>query len=226
MSENRKAFRRTLREFGVIVLGVLVALWIDASWAWLQDRGEEADLLEDLSSDFAANLVELDRVILAHETASADIGRLLHGSIADLPDDSLVAFIQSVTQLQTFNARDGALEGALSSGRIELLRDRELRTALTRWPGYLSDATESIEWIMPIVMEQSARFAFDLQRLEYASSVERSALLARALVEEMAADTPYRDQLALKAVLWEVEREEERALREETARIVALLEGG
>jgi len=158
VSDNTSTVRRTLREFGVIVLGVLVALWIDASWAWLQDRGDEAELLEDLSADFGANLVELDRVIEAHERAAIDIGRLLNRDVESLPDDSLYAFLGSVVQLQTFNARTGALESALSSGRIELLRDRELRAALTRWPGYLSDATESIAWVMPLVMEQDARF--------------------------------------------------------------------
>jgi len=68
-------------------------------------------------------------------------------------------------------------------------------------------------------------FAVDLQRLEYASSMEIAARDARALVREMAADSAFRDQLALKVSVWEVEREEEQALRAETARVAALLEG-
>lgn len=41
-TENANKFRRRLSEFAVIVVGVLVALWIDAGWAWLQDRDRMA----------------------------------------------------------------------------------------------------------------------------------------------------------------------------------------
>ena len=226
MSDTRRTLAKSFREFGIIVLGVLVALWIDASWAWLQDRGDEAQLIEDLSSDFGINLIELERVIDTHERSATDARRLLYEGIEDLPDDSVPDFFESALQLHSFNARMGALESALSSGRIELLRDRELRAALTAWPGYLSDATEGVEWLRPLDMQQGTRFYFESLRIGYAPSMEIAVRDAKALLNEMAADPAYRNQLAAKVGVWEIEREEEQALHTETMRIVALLGGG
>ena len=218
---------RGFREFAIIVLGVLVALWIDASWAWLQDRRDEAELIEDLASDFDFNLNEIERIVDLQERSATAVRRLLYEGIEDLPDDSLPEFAESVSYLHTFNARMGGLESALSSGRIELLRDRELRAALTAWPGYLADATEGVEWLRPFEMELGARFGFRfLLVLEYAPSIDSALRDLRAHLQEIAADSIGRNQFALRVIVWEAERKEVHDLRGETAQIVSLLRGG
>lgn len=144
---------RSLKEFVVIVVGVLVALWIDAGWSWLQDRQDEATLLRDLRSDFVANLAMAEDVAERRRT-TADLGtRLIQGGVAAFPDDSLDVVYRAAFAMWTLNPRTGALESALSAGRIDLLRNDDLRSALAGWSGYLTDAEEETQSMVPRFLE-------------------------------------------------------------------------
>jgi hypothetical protein len=141
--------RRAAGEFAIIVVGVLVALWLDAGWAWLQDRQDERALIADLRSDFEANRSALQQVFVAQHR-SADVTRqILTVGVDGLPADSVDVLFQAMLNVQTFNARTGALNSALGSGRIRLLRKEGLRSALAAWPGYLEDAMEEVVDAMP-----------------------------------------------------------------------------
>ena len=141
--------RRAAGEFAIIVVGVLVALWLDAGWDWLQDRQDELALIADIRSDFEANRSALQQVSVAQHR-SADITRqVLTVGVDGLPADSVDALFQAMLDVQTFNPRTGALNSALGSGRIHLLRNEDLRSALAAWPGYLEDATEEVVDAMP-----------------------------------------------------------------------------
>lgn len=48
--------RRAASEFVVIVVGVRMALGIDAGWARLQDRSEERRLKADLGDEFRGGI--------------------------------------------------------------------------------------------------------------------------------------------------------------------------
>jgi hypothetical protein len=87
----------------------------------------------------------------------------------------------------------------------------------------LTDAIESSDWIIPGMMEHGARFAPDLIALEY-TPPDALVSSARAMVQELATDSTFRARAALTAVVFGLEREEERTLRDETARILAMLE--
>jgi len=136
--------RRAAGQFAIIVVGVLVALWINAGWAWLQDRRDESALMADLRSDFEANRSALQQVSVAQQRAAAASRHVLTVGIEGLPADSVGALFQAMFDVQTFNPRTGALNSALGSGRIQLLRNQRLRSALAAWPGYLEDATEEV----------------------------------------------------------------------------------
>ena len=141
--------RRAAGEFAIIVVGVLVALWLDAGWAWLQDRQDERALIADLRSDFEANRSALQEVSVDQQRAADVTRQILTVGVDGLPADSVDVLFQAMLNVQTFNPRTGALSSALGSGRIQLLRDQGLRSALAAWPGYLEDAREEMEETMP-----------------------------------------------------------------------------
>ena len=141
--------RRAAGEFAIIVVGVLVALWLDAGWAWLQDRQDERALIADLRSDFEANRSALQQVSVDQQRAADVTRQILTVGVDGLPADSVDVLFQAMLNVQTFNPRTGALSSALGSGRIQLLRDQGLRSALAAWPGYLEDAREEMEETMP-----------------------------------------------------------------------------
>ena len=205
--------RRLAGEFFVIVVGVLVALWIDAGWSWVQDRQDERVLLEDLRSDFEANYRELGAIAESHRVTLEVGNRFLTGGLEALNPDSLDEAGGILARLETFNPRLGALESAISSGRIDLIRDDRLRAELAAWPGYLSDAAEEIEWVFPSVLEFARPIALAFVRSE-------SAL---PTLQRIAADPEALELLALKtAMLYEVEGDTQ-ALLERTEAILRLL---
>jgi len=76
-------WQRALAEMTVIVVGILVALWVDALIQYRSDRNTETQYLESLAVDLESDLAELD---------SAAIWTFRHGHAAE----QVVAFIQSV----------------------------------------------------------------------------------------------------------------------------------
>jgi hypothetical protein len=156
--------RRAAGEFAIIVVGVLVALWLDAGWAWLQDRQDERALIADLRSDFEANRAALQQVVVAQHR-SADVTReILTVGVDGLPADSVDTLFQVMQNVQTFNPRTGALNSALGSGRIQLLRNQALRSALAAWPGYLEDAREEVTDAMPQLFTVGQAIAVGIAR--------------------------------------------------------------
>lgn len=162
-SSNSRA-RRAAGEFAIIVVGVLVALWLDAGWAWLQDRQDERALIADLRSDFEANRSALQQVYVTQHRAADVTRQILTVGVDGLPADSVNVLFQAMLNVQTFNPRTGALNSALGSGRIQLLRNQSLRSALAAWPGYLEDAREEVVETMPQLFTVGQAVAAGLAR--------------------------------------------------------------
>jgi hypothetical protein len=132
MSEEARSSRRigrVLGEFSVIVLGVLVALWVDAWWESAQERRTEAEMLEALAGELDAaeetllGYVGLDSAIVRN----ADI---LLGT-PGLSDDFVAVLMN---QLYYTIPRQPALptvEEATSTGRLRLFQNPELRLRIT-----------------------------------------------------------------------------------------------
>jgi hypothetical protein len=206
--------RRALAEFAVIVVGVLVALWIDAGWSWLQDRREERALLLDLRADFRANLAMARDIELLRDQG-ADLGeRLIVEGVDALPEDSLDIVLSAVRQIETMNPRTGALESALSAGRIDLLRSDELRSALASWPGHLSDAEEETQWLI----QPSLRLYFETQ------ADRMRGVGSREILRRMMDDPDLTGIVAGKTAAYRSTGDEIDALVSVTQRIVSLLD--
>ena len=92
--------RRAAGEFAIIVVGVLVALWLDAGWAWLQDRQDERTLMADLRSDFEANRSALQHVFVAQHRAADITRQILTVGVDGLPADSVDALFQAMLNVQ------------------------------------------------------------------------------------------------------------------------------
>ena len=212
-AETTSKLRRHLAEFAVIVVGVLVALWVDAGWAWLKDRGAEEQLLADLSDEFSANQVLLHTAIDRMEEIAAAGERLLTEGSASVPADSLESFLLAVVSVERFNPRLGTLESAVASGRIDLLRDSELRSGLAGWRAMADDATEAVDWMVPESLEVARLAMLDFRR----------GGDLRAALERIESDPDLAGMLAMKLVLLAEAIPEHRLLLDEAERITQLI---
>jgi hypothetical protein len=133
MSSRRQIpWARLVAEFLVIVTGVLVALGVD-QWAQNQrDRTLEAEYLERLLDDVRYDLDEL-AFIRERSAVSAEHAQLVldDGWVRRARPDSLVAITYSAVITRVPDLSRSTFNELVSSGRIELLRSRAVREALS-----------------------------------------------------------------------------------------------
>ena len=129
----------------LIVLGVLIALSLDALWQYRVDRAAEADLLRGLHGEFLENEAALDRWIALHQGVAASTTAFLT-RIESVPEGTSIpvadSLIADLGRTPTFDPELNSLDAALSSGQIALLRSVETQRALASWSRALSDAQE------------------------------------------------------------------------------------
>lgn len=145
MATRQIPWARILAEGVAIVVSILLAFGIQAWWDGRQDRAEEQEMLRGLEVDFAANADRLVQVIglnEAHEDRLFRLGQIGGDSLSGLPPDSLIQYGRALFATNTFDPRDGTLDGALSSGKLELIRDESLQDRLMDWKRRFGDADE------------------------------------------------------------------------------------
>jgi hypothetical protein len=129
----------------LIVLGVLIALSLDALWQYRVDRADEHDLLQGLHGEFSDNAGALARWIELHQGVAASTTAFL-ARLEQVPTGSSVlvadSLIADLGRTPTFDPELNSLDAALSSGQIALLRSIETQRALASWSRALSDAQE------------------------------------------------------------------------------------
>jgi len=155
----------------LVVAGVLLAFALEA---WRTDRAERREVraeLENVLAEFVVNrdLVEkyLDWHARAERAAGALARALRSGATSVVVPDSL---LWGTSFTPTFDARTGALNALLTSGRFGSVPNAQLRGALAGFDGYLRDARDE---------EIRAREYTDRQVV---SALVRSGDVGRALV--------------------------------------------
>lgn len=127
--------RRGLPEFVVIVVGVLVALWVDR---WAADRADlraEDQYVRALIRDVQSDVVEFDSVAAWSRRREAHVSNVLaflRGE-ADPHADSLLMAIEMSTWQLPFSLATYAIDELRSTGNLRLIRDAELRRAVAAY---------------------------------------------------------------------------------------------
>ena len=146
-------------EILVVVLGVVVGFQVAEWGSERAARAEEQQLLRGLAAEFAEVSTGIDAQIEKHRRVEAAVASTLQSlqhakqqdaASASIPDRTLAwALVPTTTQLG-----QGILRGMLVTGRLGLIRDVELRTALSEWDGVLADVTEDEITAREIVVDQ------------------------------------------------------------------------
>jgi hypothetical protein len=130
------AWLRIVAEGAVIVISVLLALTTDAWWNERQERERVRASLSSIAAEIAANRAELVAALSNNEAQRGVLQGVLQrtpAEVAQLPPDSLNAFVVRIRPPMVMDAGGGALDPLLSSGDLGLLTSAELRNALVEW---------------------------------------------------------------------------------------------
>ena len=145
-------FRQTIVEILIIVVGVLIALGID-SWNNNRiDRNIEAEYLFRLAEDAAYNADQGIEVIKALERKRARLDQL--AKIAS--NSQTTGMVDSKTVLALIGAgtdlgwsfpdfRTNTFDELTTTGRLSLIQDIELRTAITNYDAGLRDTVGRVD---------------------------------------------------------------------------------
>ena len=133
MHFTRALVARLAAEFAIIVIGVLVALTVDA---WVEDRSDrqlEVQLLGELHADLDSLSFHANRVLEFDEGVAASLERLI-GSLAQSelpPSDSLTKWYLDGIRSPLYRPSAPIADALFATGDIALVRDIETRRLIT-----------------------------------------------------------------------------------------------
>jgi hypothetical protein len=134
--------RDALRDLVVVVVGILAALYLESWWQDQQDREEEVLLLQGLRAEFVENREQLvDRLSIWSDVQAAGLSarNLIGQSIDDLSSDQIRNGFWSVMRMRFYDPRTGQLSSLISSGKLGLIQNAELRAQMADWPSLIDD---------------------------------------------------------------------------------------
>jgi len=147
LSEGKtgKYFKYAIGEIILVVIGILIALSIN-SWNQKRlDHQEENEILSNLKKDYI-NAVEEFRILNSLRSSfistAKEITLLNVEEIDQYPEKYMDSLFGWTLYAPTFNNDAGSLSVLLNTGKINLIRNTELRNILIAWPGDVADMVE------------------------------------------------------------------------------------
>lgn len=133
---TRLNWRFLLGEFVVIVVGVLMALWVDQLREARVNAQLEVEYLESLVIDLESDLAQFDETeawMRRQEAAAATVVALYAGSPPTDDVADLVAAVETAGWQYAPSITRNTLEDLRSTGNLRLIRDPELRRAIAAY---------------------------------------------------------------------------------------------
>jgi hypothetical protein len=154
MNQTR-SWRTIVVEMLVIVSSILLAFALDAWWDARLESKEGAAVRAALVSEFNAVRAEVEFSALRNKRiiAAADsMLQLLRNATA--PVEATAGTIGALVLTPTTDARRGALDALIASGRLQLLGNDSLQGLVANWPAVLDDIREEEQAAKAFVHEQ------------------------------------------------------------------------
>lgn len=127
----------------LIVASILLAFALDSWWDERKERVEETEILHGLKQEFLLNRSKLEYRIEQHTRDLEALQELLAAANLGRWDSQEITFDRGIAALvapPTTDLGNGVLDALISSGRFELLENRELRIRLAAWAGVFGEA--------------------------------------------------------------------------------------
>ncbi|KAA3622642.1 MAG: hypothetical protein DWP94_07845 [Flavobacterium sp.] len=140
-----KYLKYAIGEIVLVVIGILIALSLNNWKEDLADQGEESRILGGLKQEFEVNLAEVSRNIkLNTSTRESTIAliQLIHTDNPFTNQRYLDSLLNEVYMFGSFDAQTGLVNEVISSGKLSIIKDTELRSRLTGVSGLLDNLEE------------------------------------------------------------------------------------
>ena len=143
MTSPRLNWRLLLGEFVVIVVGVLMALWVDELREARDNEALEIQYLESFVADLEADLAQFDETeawMRRSEAAAATVLALYQGSPPTQNAADLAMAVETAGWQDWPVITRNTIDDLRSTGNIRLIRDRALRRAIAAYYTIIENA--------------------------------------------------------------------------------------
>jgi hypothetical protein len=139
--------RPLLLESVIVIVSILIAFALDASWARLQARNDLSQDLAGVADELRSNRRALTYQILLVERVAGSLEGLL-GTMDARPTAGWISVPDTTVWISqrtpTFNPSFGAIEALIAAGRLAAVEDPTLRRALAGLRDRATDAGEEL----------------------------------------------------------------------------------
>lgn len=141
-----------LGEIVLVVIGILIALQINN---WNEERKTrvlEQQLLSSLLDEFEANFEILDQTVSLNEYViekSIGLGKFTGPNLGDFDEEELSSFMVDVFKYEPrYVPNQGTVNEIISSGRLSVISDPELRKAISAWQSELESVKNQEDYVV------------------------------------------------------------------------------
>ena len=161
LSKLGVTLRSSARDVLLIVIGIMVAFFLDA---WWDDQIEQRELdgtLRAVRVDFLATKDELSVVLHANKTYINRVTKLISLGSDDIEKLDAKTKANLAELLPTgglaFDPVLGSVDALISSGQLNRVRNLQVRGLIGAWPGLLDEIGEDQEILIDMYMAQQER---------------------------------------------------------------------
>lgn len=152
---------KVVREFVIVVLGVLVALAADSAVELRRERSSAFDALDAIRRDVAADVAQLESRARRQGDrgleARTALEEFLTSEAAITDSIQFLRDVHRVSFYQTFDPNTAAIEALISDGRISLIENSEVREAILSYRTQVQDLSNLEAETRPVALELQAR---------------------------------------------------------------------
>jgi hypothetical protein len=153
-NKTSKYFKYAIGEIVLVVIGILIALQINN---WNENRKQaiaEQEILISLLKELEINKDNLSFYINKYDKQYKNgiyLLSLFNKNIDTIPILTLDKALGSVEETSTFEASDGIINSIISSGKIDIIKNTELKSLITSFNGSVINATQEIENVQKLI---------------------------------------------------------------------------
>ncbi len=140
-----KYSRYAIGEIFLVVIGILIALQINTWNEERKSRLEETEILKSIKLDLVNAIMECEennefrtRIL----EATRELYSIIRGDSQYYSKNQLDSIMAVLLINPTYNNRTGSLEVLFISGKINLIKDSEIKESLLLWPQIVEDIKE------------------------------------------------------------------------------------
>jgi hypothetical protein len=224
LTENKfsKYLIYAIGEIILVVIGILIALSIN-NWNDIQkNNNQEILLLKSLKSEFKNNTILFDSIFKNHKTKEDYVLKLININKEPIPFTLLDSILEIITYNYTTNLSSTIYKSSMNSGKIELIKNTELKNRITSFEDQYKDFQEEELIAQELTNNQIIPFINDNVNVRYPFGERNEKELQQDVLDykKLVTNINFRNRLiTLKGVCWDVTLEG-KVIREQIEKII------